>query len=242
MQQSAITTPQELRYPIIASQQAHRPRDSRYLFIIPASITFTNPSQALLYGSNTYIFSTHGDPHPTGYLEPALTLGPFGNPGFETSGICNLRSITINVTLSSHDRVAAKRQLERLRLLTDVLKEHTDGDDHTSLLQSLAVNVKPNRASSSREMDGCVASIESLATLRGIKRVEVTGVPEWWGKCLQLCIQGQGGGVHKLDEVEVRRRKRFRGKKRKWWCQLMLAWREFAEQNGIEVSEDAEGV
>jgi hypothetical protein len=91
--------------------------------------------------------------------------------------------------------------------------------------------------------------LESLAYLRGIKDVEITGLPEWYTKCLQLSIQGRGGGVEKIDWPLVEFRRRAKGNSTQWkkylvsarkWHQPTLNWKEFAERNEITTPADIE--
>ena len=91
--------------------------------------------------------------------------------------------------------------------------------------------------------------LESLATLRGIRDVKVTGVSQWFAECLQLCIQGKGGKVQEIDwpVVEITRRKGVKSYRRKKvlvstrkWHQPTLDWREFAERNHVEVPADVD--
>lgn len=148
-----------------------------------------------------------------------------------------------------------------------MLKEHADDADMRSLLQKLTVNLGPylrprtfsrcgipqRPLSGSVGTDRFMFGLESLAELRGIKDVEITGVPEWYARCLQLCIQGKGGEVQETEWPEVRKKKvkktawgqvkRSKGEAmvstRKWW-QPMLNWMEYAERNGVEVPMDVE--
>lgn len=89
--------------------------------------------------------------------------------------------------------------------------------------------------------------LESLASLRGIKDVTVTGLPEWYATCLQRCIQGKGGEVQEVHWplVEVRHRRNVWSTqwKKAWvttrkWYQPTLNWKEFAERNDIPTPDD----
>lgn len=56
-------------------------------------------------------------------------------------------------------------------------------------------------------------SLESLASLCGIKNVQVNGLLDWYAKCMQLCIQGKGGQVQETDWPQLQvRRSQGRGK------------------------------
>jgi hypothetical protein len=91
-------------------------------------------------------------------------------------------------------------------------------------------------------------TLESLTSLSHIKVVKITGVPDWYARCLQLCIQGQGE-VKETDWpiVQVKRSKTTWYKKRKlvWastrkWYQPVFNWKEFSERNGVEMPENVE--
>ena len=147
-----------------------------------------------------------------------------------------------------------------MEYFVEVLKEHADDENRKSLLQDLAVEVRlGNGAHYMRINPSCYISqppadsekymfgLESLASLRGIKDVEISGVPEWYAKSLQLCIQGNAGEVQEVNWplIEVKRRRGGSTSKtikgwvttRKWY-QPMLNWKEFAERNGITIPED----
>jgi hypothetical protein len=141
-----------------------------------------------------------------------------------------------------------------LQYLVEILKEHADDSNQKSLLEDLKVDF---RLVSQKTVDtaGYAAyprlpkdtekfmfGLESLAYLRGIKDVEITGLPEWYTKCLQLSIQGRGGDVEKTDWPLVESRRRANANRTQWkkqlvstrkWHQPTLDWKEFAERNEI---------
>lgn len=223
-------------------------------------------NSAILYGSNTYKFSINGSPHFPSSLTSPLIFGPFGNREELLPLLRNLRSIEIEFLLSDDDHWAAKRQRARLAYFVEILKQHSDDENRKSLLQELKINVcipSPTAARfnifgnpSSLPPADCethMFGLESLATLRGIKDVEVKGVPDWFSQCMQLCVQGKGGEVQETDWplVKVKRSASNSGwaKKKKtkqsWvstrkWYQPTLNWKEFAERNNIELPEDVD--
>jgi hypothetical protein len=178
----------------------------------------------------------------------------------------NLRRIHIEVVPDINSHWAVKRQRSRLEYLVEILKEYADDSDQKSLLEALKVDFqltsqKPAQSACGKTVRGTINScvpkdtekfmfgLESLAYLRGIKDVEITGLPEWYTKCLQLSIQGRGGGVEKIDWPLVGSRRRGKGNSTQWkkylvstrkWHQPTLNWKEFAERNKITTSVDIE--
>jgi hypothetical protein len=222
-------------------------------------------SPAVLYGSNTYEFTINGDAHfPVSLASPQI-FGPFGmDDGLHLPLLRNLRSIHIELLLDTDSHWAVKRQRARLENFLRVLKQHSDDETRKSLLQELNVCVRiPLRSSmflytsrhqsTTRPVDShkFMFGLESLSTLRGIKKVVITGVPEWYAKCLQTFIQGKGCEVLETDWplVQVKRsvgstkRRLTKKTKKVWattrkWYQPTLNWKEFAERNEIDVPED----
>jgi hypothetical protein len=217
----------------------------------------------VLYGSNTYEFTVNGIPHSPKSLASPFIFGPFGNnEGSRLYLLRNLRSIHIDFVLDTDSHWAVRRQRSRLEYFVDVLKQHSDDENRKSLLQELYVHVRipvntPFRHYTNtgyvipvpEDAEKFIFGLESLATLRGIEDVKITGVPEWYAQCLQLAIQGKGGEVLETDWplVEVKRTKSStawtkKSKKamvttRKWY-QPTLNWKEFAERNKVDIPDD----
>ncbi|KAH7072455.1 hypothetical protein FB567DRAFT_203593 [Paraphoma chrysanthemicola] len=242
----------------------HWSRVETQLFLVNKEIS--NEARAVLYGTNTYNFTVSGVAHHPISMSSPLIFGPFSNDnGIRLGLLRNLRSIHIEVLLNGNSHWTVKRQRARLDYFVAVLKEHSDDDNRKSLLQELRVNVRiptveglsyfppgfrislQHAAHALKTPDKFMFGLESLATLRGIKDVKITGVAEWYAQCLQLCIQGKGGDVLETDWplVEVKRTKNHWSKqsKKTWvstrkWYQPTLNWKEFAERNGIEVPDN----
>ena len=220
---------------------------------------------AVLYGLNTYNFTVHGQTMWPKSLRSPLVFGPLGHPD-RLPLLRNLRRIHIEVVPDINSHWAVKRQRSRLEYLVEILKEYADDSDQKSLLEDLKVDFqltsqKPAQSACGKTVRGTINScvpkdtekfmfgLESLAYLRGIKDVEITGLPEWYTKCLQLSIQGRGGGVEKIDWPLVGSRRRGKGNSTQWkkylvstrkWHQPTLNWKEFAERNKITTPVDIE--
>ncbi|KAH7064075.1 hypothetical protein BKA63DRAFT_572509 [Paraphoma chrysanthemicola] len=244
----------------------HWSRVETQLFLVNKEIS--NEARAVLYGSNTYNFTINGVAHHPISMSSPLIFGPFSNDnGIRLPLLRNLRSIHIEVLLDDNSHWSVKRQRARLDYFVAVLKEHSDDDNRKSLLQELRVDVRiptmdglayrqpgfrislQHLVQAPKTPDKFMFGLESLATLRGIKDVKITGVAEWYAQCLQVCIQGKGGDVLETDWplVEVKRSKLRWSKRSKkmWvstrkWYQPTLNWKEFAERNGIEVPDDVD--
>jgi hypothetical protein len=138
-------------------------------------------------------------------MQSPQIFGPFGTPN-RLPLLRNLRSIIIVVSLNDSTHWGVKRLRARLEYFVSVLKQHADGDNKKSLLQNLSIqfseslNARPDpfyTALSISTLERFIFGLESLASLRGVKVVSVTGVPDWFAQCLAMCIQGNGGNVHK---------------------------------------------
>jgi hypothetical protein len=88
--------------------------------------------------------------------------------------------------------------------------------------------------------------LEPLAALQGIQDIAVYGAPEWFQRCLEMRIRGQGGDLKTLDwpTKAVRRQKKGNQKKvkvevstRQGW-QPLFDWKRFAVRNDIPLPED----
>ncbi|KAI4705213.1 hypothetical protein J4E81_000093 [Alternaria sp. BMP 2799] len=180
--------------------------------------------------------------------------------------VSNETNIHIDVIPDVDSHWAVKRQRSRLEYLVEILKEHADDTDQKSLLQDLKVDfqlvsqdkmkrmlrnrptwqqvVKPSIPEDTGKF---MFGLESLASLRGIRDVEINGLPEWYTKCLQLAIRGKGGDIQETDWPLVEVKRRANGKRRsskklfvsiRKWHQPTLDWKEFAERNGITTPAD----
>lgn len=155
------------------------------------------------------------------------------------------------VQVSRDDFWGAKRHRGRLEHFINILKEHSDDEDKKSLLKHLRVKYQrgyewyePSILRMSRKY-----ALESLAALNGIEEVEIEGneLPDWYKKCLQLCINGKGGDVLPVDYPDIQIKKRKNGFTRRYvevwqstkaWYMPALNWEEYAERNGVEIPPD----
>ena len=221
-------------------------------------------SLAVLYGSNKYLFTINGSAHYPVSLASPLIFGPFGDGnGIWLPNLRNLRSIHIEVVLDVTDRWAVKRQRARLEYFVKILKQHSDDEDRKSLLEELTIEVQvpvPQANSyipmyetntNPKDAEQCMFGLESLASLRGIKKVTIMGVTDWYAQCLQLCIQGKGGEVLETDWPLVQVKRTMNTTQNRWtkktktvwvttrkWYHPTLNWKEFAERNNIEIPAD----
>lgn len=219
-----------------------------------------NTRPAVLYGENTFQLMVDGLPHKPISIASPLIFGPLGEPN-RLHLLRNLRSVELVVSLDDNNNWVVKRHRGRLDHFVQIIKQHADDINQKSLLKYFKVRVEfflETEAPFStaytwyrrpaKNVEKFMFGLESLAVLRGIEEVEVAGVPEWYAKCLELCIQGKGGDVEEINYplVEIKRTKGWGGPKRKvWvstkkWYQPALNWKEFAERNGIGVPEDIE--
>lgn len=146
-----------------------------------------------------------------------------------------------------------KRKRARLDYFVEVLKEHADDEKQKSLLQELNVEINDSILATCGSPPAIIVEetpfvLESLVSLQGIEDVKLTGLPDWYAKCLKLCIQGKDGEVQKMDwplrEVKHRARAgRFGKKQKSWittreWFQPTLDWKEFAQRNDVPLPDD----
>ncbi|CAO2652856.1 Nn.00g022670.m01.CDS01 [Neocucurbitaria sp. VM-36] len=249
---SDIKTPATDHYPSVQTQ----------LFVVNKYVS--SEARAVLYGSNTYKFTVNGVAHYPISLQSPLVFGPFGDDT-RLPLLRNLRSIHIDILLNDNSHWAVKRQRSRLEYLVSVLKEYADDENRKSLLQELKVTLRLGERNARLGVRNPAAyhlgpqppakkekflfSLESLASLSGIKHVEMTGLPDWYAQCLQLCMQGKGGEIQEMAwpllQVKRRRDSWSRQTKHVWittrkWYQPTLNWKEFAERNGIATPDDIE--
>ncbi|KAI2483465.1 hypothetical protein Ptr902_05782 [Pyrenophora tritici-repentis] len=209
---------------------------------------FRNDVQSVLYGQNTYKFTVHGEPlEPISFRSPMI-FGALGQTQITLSQLRNLRHIRIDLVANNY-HWAVKRQRARLEYFVEILKMHADDADKKSLLEHLEVHftMTPRNFLFPRDIEESMFVLESLASLRGIKHVDFTGLPDWYSNCMQLVIKGEGGDVEMTDWplMEVKRRTYLLNNRMKvhWvtsrkWYQPTLNWKEFAERNGVDVPED----
>ncbi|KAF1830728.1 hypothetical protein BDW02DRAFT_601434 [Decorospora gaudefroyi] len=225
----------------------------------------SNETQAILYGSNTYRFIVHGNKMSPQSLRCPKIFGCFGYSD-RLSLLRRLRNIHIEVVPDTNNHWAVKRQRSRLAYFVEILKEHADDENQKSLLCELTIDFNlespytrrvsvgrdagyPDLLPRAESTEMFMFSLESLACLQGIRDVKITGLPDWYEQCLQLCIQGKGGKVQETDWplVEVKRRKKLKAiyrystihlvSTRKWY-QPTLDWKEYAERNEIPIPDD----
>ncbi|KAH3952311.1 hypothetical protein HBH53_049740 [Parastagonospora nodorum] len=224
------------------------------LFLVSKAVS--TEAKAILYGSNTYLFTINSHPHQPSSLRSPQIFGAFGYNDRQLL-LRNLRSITVDVSINDSSHWDVKRLRTRLDYFVEVLKQHADDANQSSLLTQPTVymadrshlhwrmrNVGPPMASERPEIDKYMFGLESLVGLTGIKDVTVGGVPEWYAKCLQLCVQGRGSEV-KETEWPLVKVKHAKKKKVKWvstrqWWQPVWNWKEFAERNGVEMPENVD--
>ncbi|KAI8931196.1 hypothetical protein NX059_011546 [Plenodomus lindquistii] len=234
-----------------------KPRDETPLYYI--NKVMGKETQAILYGANIFRFSIDDAAHePVSFQSPKI-FGALGVKG-RLHLLRNLRTIHIKITFEKACRWTVKRLRARLEYFVEVLKQYADDDNKRSLLTDLVIKVKlvpypgsfdvllePADMQSFKSPGHALFSLESLAALRGIKNVKVTGVPDWYAECLQKCIQGKGGEPEELDWplVETRNRNKNGKWQKQWvttrqWYHPTLDWQAFAERNGIKAPADVD--
>ncbi|CAE7174905.1 hypothetical protein CFE70_005239 [Pyrenophora teres f. teres 0-1] len=218
------------------------------LQLLRLSKFFCNDVQSVLYGQNTYKFTVHGKSLVPISLRSPMIFGAIGQTQDTLSQLRNLRHIHIDVVAENY-HWAVKRQRARLEYFVEILKMHADNADKKSLLEHLKVNftMTPGDFVFPRDIEESMFGLESLVSLRGIRHVEFTGLPDWFTNCMQLAIKGQSGDVEMADWplMEVKRstnsvsnRMKVRWISSRKWYQPTLNWKKFAEQNGVDVPED----
>jgi hypothetical protein len=156
----------------------------------------------------------------------------------------------------------------RTQHFVDILREHSGDVNKQSLLTQLRVYIKdigsePHFRCCRQLWGGNVSRcwdtlynhtvshqlmfvLEPLAALQGIQNIAVHGAPEWFQRCLEMRIRGQGGDLKTLDwpTKAVRRQKKGNQKKvkvevstRQGW-QPLFDWKRFAVRNDIPLPED----
>ncbi|KAF2125127.1 hypothetical protein P153DRAFT_253500, partial [Dothidotthia symphoricarpi CBS 119687] len=220
---------------------------------------------AILYTSNTYLFIINSQAHSPLSLRSPQIFGLWSHPT-HLPLLRNLPTIHLSISLDHSPGVehwTVTRQRARLAYFVEILNQHANDKTRKSLLQHLVINVSciasarhnpktpsPPLPLPSIPVEKFMFALESLAALRGVQNVQITGVPDWFARCLQLCIRGRGGDVREVvwPVVEVvRKRGVYRKARTKWvttrkWYQPMLDWREFAQRNGVVMPDGVDAL
>ncbi|KAI8931195.1 hypothetical protein NX059_011545 [Plenodomus lindquistii] len=223
-----------------------------YLFV-------TTDILAILYGTNTFGFDIDGKAHNPVSLQSPRIFGVLGF-GDRLHLLRELRTIIITIYVPGRTHHwTVKRLRARLQYFVTTLKEPSDDAKKHSLLETLRVELMPvpniNEDGSITEPNNAATvmlSLESLASLRGIKNVTISGdVPKWFSKCLELCIQGKGGEVKEIKYPLVEAIRRDKKNKNKpestWtttrkWYHPTLDWKDFAKRNDIALPDDIDDI
>ncbi|KAJ4361387.1 hypothetical protein N0V95_001898 [Ascochyta clinopodiicola] len=93
-----------------------------------------------------------------------------------------------------------------------------------------------------RRIEDCMYTVETLTKLPKVERVKILGPQAWLVQCLETCIQA-GGGSAVLElcwpTKKVRKTKHHAAYRRSLRSanQPILDWQQFAQRNGIVLSE-----
>lgn len=175
----------------------------------------------------------------------------------------HMRSMHFVVLVNWTDHWTVQQLRLRLDYVVAVFNAHADDENQKALLHELKVDFKAESTAQNFRgyrwrykyprprippvnTEKCMFILDSLAALRGIKKVEITGLPDWYARCLQTCIQGKGGDVQETDWplIRVKKQRDYTKTPRKvWvttrkWYNPIFNWKEFAERNGIDLPED----
>ena len=203
--------------------------------------------------------------HPISLKSP-LIFGPLGLPHC-IHLLRDLRRIELTLTIHKVTSWGKARLRARTQHFVDILREHSGDVNKQSLLTQLRVYIKDVESEHyrcCRPSSGIYLSrrweklhkrtvphtlvfvLEPLAELQGIHDIAVYGAPEWFQRCLEMRIRGQGGELKTLDwpTKAVRRKKKGTKKKvevevctRQGW-QPIFDWKRFAVRNNIPLPED----
>ena len=199
-------------------------------------------------------------------MKSPLIFGPLGLP-HRIHLLRDLRHIELTLTINEVISWGTTRLRARTQHFVDILREHSGDTNKQSLLTQLRVYIRDSRSPSSRccrprsgfdvsrrwekLQDRTVSHrlvfvLEPLASLQGIQDIAVYGAPEWFQRCLEIRIRGQGGDLKTLDwptKVVRRQQKGYRRKvevevcTRQGW-QPIFDWKRFAACNNISLPED----
>lgn len=215
----------------------------------------------MLFAGNTFSFNISAKAHsPVSFRSPRI-FGPFGLP-HRSHLLRDLRHINLEVDVDELSAYTIARHRGRLQHFVNVMKEHADDDSKKSLLRKLYIRLNtnnPHKDSIEYLMntiqrhrtprpgftmsEGHMFTLEPLISLQGIPNVNIVGVPDWFKKCLEMRMRGEGGELTTLTwpvKLIKRRPDPFKKAKkaeistREGW-QPRLDWREFAQRNSIAV-------
>ena len=215
-----------------------------------------------MFSNNTFgLHITDVAHHPISLKSP-LIFGPLGLP-HRVHFLRDLRRIELTLTTGEVTSWSKARLRARTQHLVDVLREYSGDVNKQSLLTQLRVYIRDSestpysrccrarsRVNVSRyweKLHNRTAShktvfvLEPLASLQGIQDIAIYGTPEWFQRCLEMRIRGQGGDLKTLDwpKKVVRRQKKGNRRKvevevstRQGW-QPIFDWKRFAVRNNI---------
>lgn len=194
-------------------------------------------------------------------------FGPLGLP-HRIHLLRDLRRIELTLKIGKMTSWGKARLRARTQHFVDILREHSGDINKQSLLTQLRVYIKDSGSEPHSRCcrprwgvdvsrcwdklhnptvpDQLMFVLEPLVALQGIQDIAVYGAPEWFQRCLEMCIRGQGGDLKTLDwptKLVRRKKKGSRNKvkvevsKRQGW-QPIFDWKRFAVRNEIPLPDD----
>jgi hypothetical protein len=219
---------------------------------------------AFVFGKNIFSFHITGTVDRPISLRSPLAFGPLGSPD-RIHVLRDLRCIELTLMANDLTSWTRARLQARTQYFVDVLQEHAKDASKQSLLTKLDVRIavrersyrcsrprwsfedlRRKRDSEIRTVpDRLLFALEPLASLQGTPDITVSGVPDWFKKCLEMRIRGDGGELETLNWPTkiVKRQKKENRKKievevstRQGWHPV-FDWRQYAARNSISLPE-----
>jgi len=197
------------------------------------------------FEDNEFTFSISGQPLVSDYLSSDQIFGPLREP-HRIHLVRDLRRIRLVLDIDAWGYAAGTRHRARVQHFVNVLNEHANDKDKQSCLRRLTVVIARDgedyaydeatenwhQAQKFRPVKKQMFALEPLVFLLEVKEFKVVSVPEWFAKCLAMCVQCKVGKVTGYRWP----RKGVKGTTKKWH-QPALDWIEFARRNGIDLPE-----
>jgi hypothetical protein len=201
----------------------------------------------VFFEGNELTFSVSAQSQVPHSLSPAQIFGPLGAQ-HRIHLLRDLRRVRLVLDIDDGGYWAIVRHRSRIEHFVKILNEHAEYENRKSYLNQLTVSIARNgkvypfdpliakhkrQSFSGMSVEWYIFALDVFLDLHPIKKVKVFDLPDWFVKCLEMGVRGEGGEVAWFK----RHPERFKSATEKWH-QPTLDWMEFAARNDIELPGD----
>jgi hypothetical protein len=185
----------------------------------------------IFFEGNEFIFSVSAQSQVPHSLSSAQIFGPLGAQ-HRIHLLRDLRCVRLVLDIDDGGYWAIVRHRSRMEHFVKLINEYAEDENKKSYLNQLTVCIARNGRN--YPFDPLIAK-GTLVDLHPIKSVKVSGVPEWFVKCLEMGVRGEGGDVVWYKWPPDSSKSAIEK-----WREPTLYWMELAAKNGIELPDDVE--